>query len=710
MNSLHQDKPSNMNESPEDHKWTGDYMWQLAQAVETMPLGVTVTDLDGKILYANHTEAAIHGYQVEELLGHELRMLMPEESPNPLTGDQIHSWKGLIRESVRLRKDGTIFPVWLTSEVVQNSQGEPCALVTSCEDITERKRAEEALRKSEERYRTVLEAAPDPVAVYNREWEMIYLNPAFSRVFGWTLSESREQDIAFVPTEYLPEIMAIQEKIACGETFSGIETCRVAQDGTRVDVSLSGAGFFDPQGTLQGSVITLQDITERKKTEQEIHFLAYHDVLTGLPNRKSFYQHLGDRLAQSDHHTRGERRVKGSKWAILFLDLDKFKYVNDTLGHDVGDELLKIVATRLQHCVRKTDYTFRLGGDEFTILLDNLTRDTDVAKVAQKIHDELARPYSIHDHELHITVSIGISLYPTDGEDMETLIKYADMAMYAAKEEGQSYRFFTRVMNQKAQERMMVENSLRTALHQQQFALYYQPLVDHGKRVIGTEALLRWQHPERGLLRPAQFLAVAEETRAIIPIGKWVLHTACQQTKKWHEMGYKEMSVAINLSPHQFTEPDLVNTVEWVCGETGLPPEYLQLEVTESDIMKNPEQAIKKMQIIRNIGVRFSIDDFGTGYSSLSYLKWFPIDMLKIDRSFVSNVITNKEDQEIIKTIISMAHTLKIDTLAEGVESEEQYNFLICQGCRMMQGYYFGRPMPGEKVEHVLRMQGKISA
>lgn len=718
-----------------------EYWYPFERAIEMMPLGVIIANLDGKIIYCNPAAAAMHGYQVEELLGQEMTLFTSPEQRKSPAFIHIHAWNGLIRESVHLRKDGTTFPVWLMSEIVQNAEGEPWAIVTNCEDITKRKQAEEALKrhqeqleeivehrtaelsqsnrqlqreilehkwtaealqKSEERYRTVLEAAPDPVVVYDIEERIIYLNPAFSRVFGWTLDECRGRYIDFVPVERLPETRLLFTKIRQGETISGIETCRLTCEGKRIEVSVSGAGFFDYQGKHQGSVITIQDITERKKTEEEIRFIAYHDVLTGLHNRKSFYMRLEDKLLQLHSHN-GNKRRSGDKWAIMFLDLDNFKYINDTLGHDIGDELLRLVASRLAYCIRKSDYIFRLGGDEFTILLNNISDHTDVAKIAQKMRQEIAQPCYIKQHEIYITVSIGISIYPNDGQDVETLVKNADMAMYAAKEESEGYRFFTEEMNQKALERMRLESSLRNALQHNQFVIHYQPLINDQNHIVGMEALLRWRHPEFGLIIPSRFIPLAEETGAIVPIGKWVLHTACQQTKQWHEMGFRELYVAVNLSTRQFKEPDLVETVEHVLEITGLPPTSLKLEVTESGIMENPEQAIQIMTMLKAKGIQFSIDDFGTGYSSFGYLKRLPIHTLKIDRSFVLDSINNTSDQEIIKTIISMARTLNLETIAEGVETQEQHEFLIRQGCRMMQGYYLGWPVPAEQFGEILQ-------
>jgi diguanylate cyclase (GGDEF)-like protein len=509
-------------------------------------------------------------------------------------------------------------------------------------------------------------------------------------------------ELDFVPVESLPDDQLIWSKMSRGRSVSGVETRRMTRSGDLVEVSISGAGFFDSQNRLHGSVMTLQDITERKKTEEEIRFIAYHDVLTNLPNRKSFYMRLEDKLVQSRGRSGNFRRAAVQKWALLFLDLDRFKYINDTLGHDVGDELLATVAKRLERSVRESDYVFRLGGDEFTVILTDIIVDTDAGKVAQKIRESVSLPCTIKGHDIYVTASIGISIYPDDGDNVEQLVKNADMAMYVAKDEGRGYRFFTEEMNRNALERMMLESNLRHALAERQFVLYYQPLVNMQGKIIGMEALLRWHHPELGVISPAKFIPLAEETGAIVDIGKWVLRTACIQTKRWHTDGFDSLQIAVNLSTRQFKEPDLVATVEEVLEETGLQPAALKLEVTESGIMEEPEKAIEKMHALRAKGIGFSIDDFGTGYSSLGYLKRFPIDTLKIDRSFVIDATTNKGDQEIIKTIIAMAGHLKMGTVAEGVETKEQQEFPSDSGCLAMQGYFFGRPMPSERFETLL--------
>ncbi len=571
--------------------------------------------------------------------------------------------------------------------------------------LIQRKRAEQSLRESEKKHRVVLNAVPDPVAVYNLEGQISYLNPAFSRVFSWTLDEYFSVLADFVPEGKISEARLLHEKITHGTSVSGLETSRLTKDGTLLEVSISGAGFFDSQERLQGYVLTFQDISARKKNEEEIKFLAYHDVLTELPNRKAFYERLEENLTQERYQRSGQRRTTGllKKWALLFLDLDRFKYVNDTLGHDVGDELLKAVASRLRICLRKNDRIFRLGGDEFTVLINDLPNSLEVVKVVNKILQAITPPYQIMEHELYVTVSIGISIYPDDGDKVEVLVKNADMAMYAAKEEGEAYHFFTEEMNRRGQERMQLENGMRQAILANQFVLYYQPLVENNKGIVGMEALIRWQHPEWGLIPPAKFIPLAEETKAIILIGEWVLQTACQQLKTWHDTGYKGLYMSVNVSTRQFREPNFVSVVEQALESSAIDPGCLKLEITESSIMESQQEAIQKMNALRARGVHFSIDDFGTGYSSLSQLKHFPIDTLKIDRSFVMDAIQNHDDQEIIKAILSMAHNLHLETVAEGVETEEQKDFLSSEGCEMMQGYYFSRPLAVRDFEEELK-------
>jgi diguanylate cyclase (GGDEF)-like protein/PAS domain S-box-containing protein len=584
-----------------------------------------------------------------------------------------------------------------------DSRGRVVGMVGLFKDITERNMALRLLQDSEKRHRTVLESAPDPVMVCNRKGEVTYINPAFTRVFGWALDDLFQDGAGFVPPDRERETRELMDQVIQGQTISGVETRRMAQDGQSVDVSLSGAAFLDADGLSLGAVLTLQDITERKRTQEQLRYVAYHDILTGLPNRKSFYEAIDQTMLEAhrlpQEHRHGHKKI----WALLFMDLDRFKTINDSLGHDVGDQILQQVAQRVRACLRKSDHIFRLGGDEFTVILNELSRDIDAARVADKILESVARPINWHGNELYLTASIGISVCPNDGNEVEAIVRNADMAMYAAKEESNCYHFFTQEMNAKAQARMRLETSLRKAVHNNELVLYYQPMVDSQHRIQGMEALLRWLHPEIGLIPPSQFIGVAEETGAIVPIGRWVLEEACRRAKAWQDQGHEDLYVAVNLSARQFKQPDLVDEVLTVLRKTGLTPRHLKLEVTESSVMDNPEDAIAKMERLHEHGIRFSIDDFGTGYSSLSHLKRFPVDTLKIDRSFVRESTENLGDQEIIRTILAMAASLKMYAVAEGVETREQRDFLCGEGCVIMQGFYFGAPVPEKDFEGLLR-------
>jgi diguanylate cyclase (GGDEF)-like protein len=389
------------------------------------------------------------------------------------------------------------------------------------------------------------------------------------------------------------------------------------------------------------------------------------------------------------------------KVAVFFLDLDRFKDINDSLGHSTGDGLLKSVAERIRRCVREGDTVSRFGGDEFTLLIPRVDHIEDAAKIAQKIIETLKIPFSINEHELFVTTSIGISLFPTDGTDPETLVRNADTAMYRAKDQGRdNYQLYAPAMNARALERLALENMLRKALSHRDFVLFYQPVVDiNTKSVVGVEALIRWKHPELGLLSPAHFISAAETSGLIIPIGDWVLRTACRQAKLWQKKLEPELTVAVNLSARQFQQPNLTEEIAEVLEETGLDAKYLELEITESNAMQNAENTIYTLRELKALGVRISMDDFGTGYSSLNYLKRFPIDTLKLDQSFVREITSNPTDAAIATAVISMAHTLNLRVIGEGVEKEDQFQFLQARGCDYIQGYLFSPPLAVENLE-----------
>lgn len=676
------------------------------QLIDIAPEAIAIINLEDEVLRVNKEFCNLFQYSEKACIGRRIdELIIPEHLKAESLALSVRAMGGdcFEVESQRMRKNGSLVDVSVLAKPIATENDKPAVYVIY-RDITQRIKAQEALKKSEERHRTVLEAAPDPVIVRDMTGRVIYLNPAFTRVFGWTLDESRNRAMDFVPDENLPETRTFMAKIDRGASFSGVETRRLTKDGRIADVSISGAVFLDADGQPEGYVNTLQDITERRKKDEELRYVAYHDALTGLPNRKSFYMCLDDLLQHSN------RRNSDRAWALMFLDLDKFKQVNDALGHDTGDQLLTGVAKRLKDCLRETDHLFRLGGDEFTIILTNLSRDIDVARVARKILKSITTPFIFDGQEIFTSTSIGISVFPNDGWEVEGLVKNADMAMYAAKDKGGGrYRFFTEEMNRKAMYRMKMESSLRKALDRNEMILYYQPLVNEANHIMGMEALLRWRHPELGLILPVDFIRITEETGIIVPMGRWVLKTACAQTKRWHELGFSDLFVAVNISARQLQEPDFEQMVVHILNRTGLPPECLKLEVTESSVIQNPDVCISKMNTLRAKGITFSIDDFGTGYSSLSYLKRFPINTLKIDRSFVSDAMNNKGDQEIIKTIIAMARNLNIEAVAEGVETQAQKDFLASYGCHSMQGFLFAHPVPVDKFKDLLDNQNGVS-
>ncbi len=448
---------------------------------------------------------------------------------------------------------------------------------------------------------------------------------------------------------------------------------------------------------------TLRDITRRnqmttylKKAREKERHLAYHDALTNLPNRLLFYDRLGRAIVQAKRYRH--------KVTLLFLDLDKFKPINDSLGHHVGDLLLKAVAERLKKCLRESDTIARLGGDEFTIILDHIVQQQDSDKIAQTILHELSKPFIIEQNRITIAASIGISFFPNDGQDIDALVKNADIAMYLAKTEGNNYQYFNSSNKTEALERLNLERNLRLAIENEELVLHYQPQVDlYTNKITGVEALVRWQHPKRGLLPPSKFISLAEESGLIVPLGDWVLRTATKQIKAWQDAGFHSLRVAVNLSARQFRVMRLDDVINRVVTESGLEPHSLVLEITESCAMQNVEYTISTLNTLKKMGIKISMDDFGTGYASLSYLKRFPLDILKIDRSFVNGLHSYHDDWAIASAIVAMAHRLKLKVLAEGVENAEQLVFLRTLKCDEMQGFYFSKPVPVNKLTKLLK-------
>ena len=547
-----------------------------------------------------------------------------------------------------------------------------------------------ALRES--RQRAVLETAAEGIITVDPAGKIESFNKAAESIFA-----CRAEDVLNTPfANLLSAEDAANFLSPFGEpvTRVGTELIGARKDGEHFHLTLSVSEAIASHSRC--FTLLVQDISERRAFEAQLAYQATHDALTGLPNRDLY----NDRLVQALAHAARQKQML----ALLFLDLDRFKYINDTLGHDIGDELLKVVAERLISGLRQEDTLARIGGDEFTLILSGLQHVDDAALVAQNILKILERPFSIAGHELFVPGSIGISFYPFDATEASVLVKYADTAMYVAKSRGgNTYQFYSEHMNAKARERLEMERKLRHAQERGELLLHYQPQVDASSgRIVGVEALLRWQHPELGLVQPSEFIPLAEETGLIIPISEWVLRTACAQGVVWRESGLA-VSVGVNLSARQFAQPQLFETIKTILEETGLPPNLLDLELTESVMMQQGSEIITVLQQLRQLGVSLSLDDFGTGYSSLSYLQRFPINTLKIDRVFVQDITGKAGDGALAAAIIAMAHSLGMEVIGEGVESAEQLAFLQARQCQIIQGFYFSKPLPSDAVTSLLK-------
>ncbi|HYD96653.1 MAG TPA: EAL domain-containing protein [Noviherbaspirillum sp.] len=587
----------------------------------------------------------------------------------------------------------------LEDRVVQRTRDLEQANAKLTAEISERVRVAESLRRNEARLRRLIESNIIGIYFWNTDGAISEANDAFLDLLGYTQQDLKDktlllQDIA--PRESVEASQrAIRELRRRGHA-KPFEEEFIRKDGRRVPVLIGGA-FIDD--ACREGVAFVLDLTARKQAEERIRYMADHDALTGLPNRAL----LQDRLQQALAHA----HRSNTKVAVLFIDLDYFKHINDSLGHQVGDGLLKMVASRLTGCVREGDSVARLGGDEFVLTLPLIESGSAAAVVARKALAALDEPFRCNDHELHVGCSVGISLYPDDGQDVETLMRTADTAMYFAKDKGRgNYQFFTQSLNCAAQRRHAISNALRQALAHEEFALHYQPQVDLATgRIFSAEALLRWKRSEEPVVPCSEFIAIAEETGLILPIGEWVLRQACQQLRQWRELGFTDLAVAVNLSPRQFFQPDFQNTVREILRSAGIPPDRLDLEITETTLMQRTEDNVSVLQRLSEMGIKLSIDDFGTGYSSLAYLQRFPVNALKIDRAFVSGIGQDSNDTALVRAIISMAHSLRLHVLAEGVETAEQIDFLQAHGCPAAQGYYYSEALPADAFTELLLRQ-----
>ena len=578
--------------------------------------------------------------------------------------------------------------------IVGGSEVETRGLFRALRYAVERHVMEEALFEAKERAEVTLNCIGDGVACTDLAGNITFLNLVAETMTGWPLREAAGRPMAEVlqildaaSGEPIPNPMDMA--IRQDQPIHLPSNCiLVRRDGFETPVEDTVAPIHNREGQVTGAVIVFRDVREARALALQVTHTAEHDFLTGLPNRMLLNDRVGQAIVMALRHTK--------KVVVLFLDLDGFKHINDSLGHPVGDKLLQSVANRLVKCVSLTDTVSRQGGDEFVVLLSEVDRAEDAAIAARRMLQAVAGAYSIGQHDLHITTSIGVSVYPDDGLDAETLIKNADTAMYQAKENGrQSYKFFKPAMNVRAVERQAIEENLRRALGRNEFALHYQPKIDlKSGKITGAEALIRWVHPTRGLITPQHFIPVAEECGLILPIGKWVIREACQQAQAWLSAGLALGTMAVNISALQFRGEGFLEGVFAVLDETGLDPKHLEVELTESVLMKHAESAEAILKALRARGVQVSVDDFGTGYSSLSYLRKFPIDTLKIDQSFIHQISSTSEETTLLTAVIRMGRSLSLRVVAEGVETEEELKFLQAQRCDEAQGYYFSRPMP----------------
>ncbi len=560
--------------------------------------------------------------------------------------------------------------------------------------------AEDALQQSKLRLSRAQRIARIGSWEWNLQTNELYFSPELFSILGYDVATAPQASLEWLYRQINPSDIPVVRKALGATIESGRSldmTYRIATcNGNEIVVASQAELEYDHDGRAVLLVGTLLDVTDRTRAEQEIHHLANYDSLTGLPNRNLLHDRLQQAIVQS-------ARMQGSV-GVLFLDLDRFKGVNESLGHKAGDQLLRTVAERLRVCVRESDTLARVGGDEFVIILSIVADEDGVSSAASKILAIISEPFVIEEQELYLTTSIGVAVYPTDGADVQTLLKHADLAMYQAKDmDRNNFQFFSSDLNVKVMERMVLESSLRRALERDEFELFYQAQVDVVERtIIGFEALLRWRHPELGMISPEKFIHLAEETGLILSIGEWVLRTACRQAKAWQNAGLPPVRMAVNLSGKQF-RTKLDQVVASILLETGLGASWLELELTESILMRNAAENQQLLQALSGMGCSLSIDDFGTGYSSLAYLKNFPLGRLKIDRSFVRDIITNPDDRAIAKIIIDMAHTLKMEVTAEGVEDNDQLELLKSYGCREIQGFLFSKPLAASAAEALLR-------
>ena len=678
-------------------------LWELAND------GMVMIGRDGIIRHSNPAADAMFGYAPGELDGQSIAVLQPERVREAHrqglaryleTGRRTIDWQSL--EVHALRKDGSEIPVEVSFTHLRLSDGD--WLAAFFRDVSRRDEALAALRLRDRAIESTGEGIMISDAVV-ADHPALYVNPAFGRITGYAPDEVIGRNGRMFLGDDLsdPGVEALRHFLRMQQDGTVVLRC-YRKDGTPFWNELSVSPVRDDAGRVTHTISVFKDISERKQQEEELIRSVHHDALTGLANRTLLYDRLDQAISFAHRH--------GRQICVLFLDIDNFKLINDSLGHNVGDLLLVETARRLGTCLRDGDTVARLGGDEFVLLLADMEREEDVALIADRVLSAMVRPFVHSEGELYVSASVGAAFYPRDGTDGEALVKHADIAMYRAKDQGRNnFQVFTAEMQARIDQRLTLETHLRKALERDELELFYQPQLSlETGRIVGAEALIRWRHAEFGLVSPAQFIPLAEETGLVVPIGEWVIDAACAQLAAWQADGLRPPRVAVNLSARQFRQKNLARIVDQSLRLHQIGPRQFELEMTESMVMQDPEQTIQILRQLKELGVSLSLDDFGTGYSSLSHLRRFPIDVLKVDQSFVRDVTTNADDAAIAASIIALAHSLQLSVVAEGVETQAQLHYLKRQRCDVMQGYYFARPMPAHEFSALLAGGGRLTA
>jgi diguanylate cyclase (GGDEF)-like protein/PAS domain S-box-containing protein len=679
----------------------------LHTLIDNLPDHIYAKDAEGRFTLANIAVARhMRAAKPDELIGKTDFDFYPPDLAMQFHADEqalIQSGESLLDHEEFTRDQADQRKWVLTTKVLlHDSQGNYTGLVGIGRDITERKQAEAALQESKERYEIAVRGANDGIWDWNLKTNELYYSPRWKAMLGYEESQIGTSSDEWFKRVHPDDLMRIKAELNAhlkGDTALFQSQYRILHaNGQYLWMLSRGLAIRDTEEHAFRMAGSQTDISLQKQAEERLAHDALHDALTGLPNRTLFL----DRL---EHAMRRVKRSKDSLFAVMFLDLDRFKLINDSLGHVCGDQLLVSIAERLQRCLRPGDTVARMGGDEFAVLLDGISAAADTTRVADRIQKELAQPYILDGHSVSVSASIGITLSSANYKQADEMLRDADIAMYRAKTMGKAqHQIFDTGMHAAVASLLELEADLRRAIQNEEFQVYYQPLISLASgTVVGTEALLRWQNPKRGLLPPSAFITILEETGMIVPVGEWVLRTACKQNKAWQDAGFPHLRVAVNFSARQFRIKNLAELIQSVLVETGMPAETLELEITESTALKDTKLTLETLNQLHELGINISLDDFGTGYSALGYLNRYPFQTLKADRTFISDIPGDSKDTAITAAIIAMAHSLKLRVVAEGVETSEQLDFLRSNSCDEVQGFLFSRPVPADELANLLQ-------